>query len=174
MKTSQSGSARKAVQIIVAAGVALGAAPAIADQIFLEISDPRIAGESTDKAHKDWIDIESYQHYFPEKVCSQVYLTKRLDKSSVPLAEASAIQKRISKAKLSVVKSGEMGSIEYFTLEFQGVIVSGYSLSLAESGYESLALTPLVLKMSYKPISPNGTVGSPIERTFNCTTGATK
>lgn len=173
MKTCQSGSARKAVQIIVAAGVALGAAPAVADQIFLEISDPRISGESTNKDYKDWIEIESYQHYFPEKLCSQVYLTKRLDKSSVLLAEASATQRRISKARLAVVRSGDTSGA-YYTLEFTSLLVSDYSLSLSESGWESIALTPLAVKMSYKPLNPTGSFGAAIERTFNCSTGGVK
>ncbi len=178
MKTSQSGSSRRAVQIIVAAGVALGAAPAVAQNLFLEISDPKIAGESTDKAHKDWIEIESYQHYFPEKVCSQIYLTKRLDKASVLLAEHSATQRVIRKAKLAAVRYvGDGEATEYLILEIQGAFLSDFAMSLSGEGggYESLAITPSFVKMTYKPVNPNtGMPGAPVEKTFNCATGATR
>ncbi len=122
MKTSNSGRARKAIQLVLAAGMAVGASQqALAGNIFLSI--PGIPGESTDDKHKDQIDIESYSQSVEGRDC-QLSFSKRVDKASPLLAEAASTRKTIPSATLVVRRLNYKDqSDEYIKLTMSSVTV---------------------------------------------------
>lgn len=174
MKASQSGSTRRAIQVVLAAGVAVGASQAaVADDIFLNI--PNVPGESQDSKHKGAIDVMSYSQSFQSKECPQITLTKRFDKASPALAEAVNSRKPIPSATLVVRKSTSKDQQEYIklTMSYLTVLSSDQYLS-SESGLEDVTLGARSITISYKPISDSGVMEKEVVKTINCLTGSNR
>ena len=171
MKSSQSSSTRKAVQIVVAAGVALGSASAAAaEQIFLQIEG--VPGESQDKAHKDWIDIQAFSSGTGPKQCPQFNFQKRIDKATPKLMEGAFIQRRLGKSTLSLMRTGEV-PYEAMKIVFEGTIAEYQSMNscdYCDSGYESFSILMSSAAVSYKPQLPDGSLGAEVKATLNCAT----
>ncbi|NJD88712.1 MAG: type VI secretion system tube protein Hcp [Betaproteobacteria bacterium] len=168
MKTRLTGSTRKAIQIVATAGIALGAVPAAADQIFLQIAN--LPGESLDKAHKDWIEVLSYSQGVSAGRCSQISIQKSVDRSTPGLMELAAFQKPVASATLAVVNS-EYG-VEYLKVAMTGVIVNDHAYSGCDGcGRPSdyMSLTPSSMTISYRRQNPStGAFDAPITKTLMC------
>ncbi len=165
MKTSN---ARRAVQVVLAAGVAVGAAQeSLADDIFLNI--PGIPGESVDSKHKDDIDVASYSQSLDDKQCPQVVLSKRVDSSSPLLAEAITEKKPIPSATLVVRRSGYKDSVEYIklTMSYVTVLRSEHMVGQGSSA-EDVVLSARSVTMSYTPTNADGFPGKAVTGTFMC------
>jgi type VI secretion system secreted protein Hcp len=168
MKTSQSGSSRKAIHVVLAAGVAVGASQAaVADDIFLNI--PGMPGESTDSKHKGEIDVMSFSQSFEGRECPQVTLTKRFDKATPLLAEATSKGKAIPSATLVVRKSSYKDQQEYIklTMSYVTVLRSDQYVS-GESAQEDLTLGARSITISYRPVLETGALDKEVARTVMC------
>jgi type VI secretion system secreted protein Hcp len=172
MKTRHSGSTRKAIQVVLAAGVAVGATQAVAaTDMFLKITG--LPGESVDSKHKDEIDVYSFSQSMDGKQCPLISLSKRIDKSSPGLAEAIYRQKSLPSALLTVRKAGEKGD-EYYKVTMTSVFVLSADHSFnGDSAVEEVVISARTTSMSYRPQLANGTFGAEIVRTIqDCGTGA--
>jgi type VI secretion system secreted protein Hcp len=175
MKTRQTASTRQAVRIAVAAGVALGSAPALADSIFLQI--PNIPGESTDSKHKDWIEILSYSHSLSSSDCPQIGIAKRVDRATPGLSEAivNATGKGIPSATLAVVRNTGMGSVEYLKIAMSQVVVQNSSLGASDGDqgvYESVGLQVGSMTITYQQFDEKGGLGKVISsKSIMCPNG---
>jgi type VI secretion system secreted protein Hcp len=165
MKTCPSGSTRKALQVVLAAGVAVGATQAMAEDMFLKIAG--LPGESMDSKHKDEIDVYSFSQTVDAKQCPQITLTKRVDKSSPGLAEAASTQKSLASALLTVRKSGEKAE-EYYkvSMSYVYVLSADQSFSGEGAGQEVVVLTARSTTMSYRPQNANGSLGNEVVKTI--------
>jgi type VI secretion system secreted protein Hcp len=173
MKNRPPGSTRKAVQIVVAAGVALGAAPALADDVFLKI--PGIPGESANDKHKNEIDVLAFSLQVGGKQCPTISLLKKIDRATPPLAEAVAAQQNLQSATISVARSGEK-STDYYRLALSGVVYAtseDQSFSSGGEGSEAISLSATSMTIGYKPQKPDGSLDAEITRTIACGPGAT-
>lgn len=162
MKTRQTASTRQVVQIAVAAGVALGSAPALADSIFLQI--PNLPGESTDSKHKDWIEVLSYSHSLGSNDCPQVGIAKMVDRATPGISEAinNATGKGITSATLAVVRNTGAGPVEYLRIAMTQVVVQNSSISASsgDSGvYESVGLQAASMTITYQQFDEKGGQG---------------
>ncbi len=180
MNTIKSRSARKAVQIVLASGVVIGAAqPALADDIFLKITG--LPGNSMDSKHKDEIEVINFQQAFSgsgsgsgaaagKATCPQFYITKNVDNASPGLAEAASYQRTFPSATLVVRKSSEKG-LEYYKIVMSSVSVQAASSSFTNEGgtYESVAFTARTSSMTYIPQKPDGSPGTAITKSVSCT-----
>jgi len=169
MKTSNSGRARKAIQIVLAAGMAVGASQqALAGNIFLSI--PGIPGESVDDKHKDQIDIESFSQSVEKGADCQLSFTKRMDKATPLLAEAVAKGKPIPTVTLVVSRVNyKEQSEDYIKLTMSSVTVLSSELSVSdESAYESFTVSPRAILIGLRPQSPDGKLGNEVSRTISC------
>jgi len=81
MNTNKSRSARRAVQLVLATGVAVIAAqPVLADDAFLKISG--LPGGSTDSKHKDEINVLSFSQSVSGSGCPEFSINKPVDPAS--------------------------------------------------------------------------------------------
>lgn len=181
---------------ILASGVALigGKAPAqktlnlsdvltaqgAASDYFLKIEG--VDGESTDAKHRNEIDIQSFSWGMSNsgsastgggagagKVSfSDISVTKTLDKSSPKLMLAVAQGEHIRKATLSATKTTKAGTIDYYTITMEDVLVSSFQQSGATNKGGDVAPTESVsfnfakIKVEYKPQNPDGTLGASV------------
>ena len=182
MNTIKSRSARRAVQLVLATGVAVGAVqPALADDIFLKI--PGLSGGSTDSKHKDEINVINFSQTVSNSgpaaggsgagagkaTCPQFNVTKLIDQASPGLAEAASTGRAFPSANLVVRSNGEKGQ-EYYkvTMSMVYVLASNQGFSGEGGGYEDIVFSARTTSMSYQPQKPDGSLGTAIVRTISC------
>lgn len=173
MKSRQPGSTRKAVQIVVAAGVALGAVPAVAaSDIFLKIPD--IPGESTSDKHKNEIDVLSFSWGVAARQCPSVSIVKYVDRATPALFEAASTQRDLQSASLTVSKVGDKASDYYRVVLTGAVTVMGadQSFSTGGEGTESISLSGQMMTIGYRPQKPDGSLDAEVTRTIACSPNA--
>lgn len=171
MKVSGSRNARKAIQVALAAGVAVGASQAaMADDVFLKIAG--LPGESVDSKHKDAIDVLSFSQSVEGRQCPLIRVAKRVDKASPGLAEAASSQRAFASATLSVVRGADSkAGQEYYTMTMSSVQVLGSSQSVSEQGlpYEEAVISPRSVTISYRPQKADGSLGDVVtSKIDNC------
>ena len=145
---------------------------AAAQQWFMRIDG--VDGEATDEAHKDWIQIFSYDHSIvrPEAKntgasrrkgsleVSDVVVTKVLDKATPKLMEAAAKGKVFSKVEIHMTATyGDAGEQTYLAIELENVQVTSYSISGAsEHGVptEQISLNFEEIKVTYSDNDESG------------------
>ena len=109
---------------------------------YMKISG--IEGESTDKGHKDQIDILSWSWGESQREAASgmatgkrqhkpLEITKRVDKSSPKLQQANADGSAIPSMTVYLPKQGG-SSTGYLTYELKNVIVTSYQTSRGSSG----------------------------------------
>lgn len=153
---------------LASAGSALAAV-----DMFLKVDG--IKGESTDKAHKDEIDVLSWswgvsareEARAGKRGCVQaVSLTKLVDRATPPLVGAAALGTLIPKAVLTVRKPvGTSAGLEFLTLELNQVLVT--SVQQAASNGQDQFVEQVTLKadsilVSYRSQNPDGSAGAPV------------
>ena len=112
----------------------------MATDIFLKLGD-RIKGESIDAKHKDKIDVLAWSWGASQsgtthlgtgagsgKVSVQdLSITKYVDLSTHDILKSLASGEHIPTATLYVRKAGGTEALDYFVMEMERVLVSGYS-----------------------------------------------
>ncbi len=167
MKTRQGSNARKAIQIVLATGVALGAAQAqAASDIFLTITG--LPGESVDSKHKDAIDVTAYTQAVDNREC-RITVAKGIDRASPGLVGAASTKGNYGSATLVVRKAGK-DQVEYLTITMQNVVVGNVDQNVNRDQVptEEVVLLPKFMTISYKPQNPDGSPGAAVESTPNC------
>ncbi len=147
----------------------------MAVDMFLEIDG--VKGESVDKVHKDKIDIMSWQwgiansgtfHHGSgggagKATFQDITITKFVDAASPNLMTFCANGKHFAKGKIIVRKAGEK-PLEYLTVEFDKVLVTGYTTG-GSGGQERLTehvtLNFAKVKVEYTTQSEKGGKGTP-------------
>lgn len=135
---------------------------------FLHIDG--IDGESTDKAHAGWIDINSFSWGLGNSVggnpvFSRFSWTQGIDKSVVPLFMGVASGKHFKDATLDAVKAGGDGLAKmYFQMKFDNVQLTKLDMSGAGSAIAVNAAFEDYSRvtMTYKPQLPTGQFGPAI------------
>ena len=116
-------------------------APAAAVDYFLKIEG--IDGESADKAHKGWMELNSYSLDRAAKTVQIVRNTT--SRSSAKLALFCAQGTHIKKAVLHVRKSGG----DYMKIELENVLITSYQTSGSSSDAPTESLSMNFTKISY-------------------------
>jgi len=169
MKKRASGSARRALQVVLAAGVAVGATQAVeAGDLFLKIVG--LPGESTDSKHKDDIDVTSFAQSVDGAKCGQLAFTKFVDKASPGLADAAAKKSSFASATFVARKAGKE-AVEYYTLSLSNVSVSSWDQAFSEGASqaaEQVVLSARTVTISYRPQKADGTLDAAVVATFDC------
>lgn len=153
--------------LFLAMGV--GNAHAAADY-FLRIGD--IRGESTEKNHRDWIDINSFswsisntgstQYGGGRAMFSPFSWTQQLDRSVPPLFVDVASGKHYPRATLDVQDASRLSGV-FFKMEFDDVLLT--RLDIAGSGDRpnvAAAFEFSKITMTYRPTNPDGSLGAPV------------
>ncbi len=139
-------------------------------EYFLRIGD--IKGESIEKSHKDWIDIDSFswnitntgttQYGGARATFAPFSWTQQLDKSVPPMFVAVASGKFYPQAILEVQDASRLSGV-FFKMEFDDVLLT--RLNIAGSGDRpdvAAAFEFSRLTMTYRPTNPDGSLGAPV------------
>jgi type VI secretion system secreted protein Hcp len=169
MKTMPLRNARRAVQVVLATGVALGATQAVAaTDLFLKITG--LPGESTDSKHKDEIELSSFSQSIDNKNCGQLTVTKNVDRASPGLADAAARKFTFGSATLVARRAGVKDAVEYYTLTLSNLTVGkvDQAFSQDQAGTEQVAISSQNMTISYRPQKPDGSLDTPVVSTLTC------
>jgi len=120
----------------------------MANNLFLQLG--KIKGESEDKNHKGWIEIQSWSHGFTQPTTpvrsssgatvekanhTDLTVTKYLDMSTDEILSACWTGKQLDKAKLECFRAdGDANPVKYLTIDMEDVLVSGYDIGHSGSG----------------------------------------
>jgi len=134
---------------------------------YLKLGD--IKGEATDNAHKDWINIESFDMGIQQerdaasglptgkRQHKPFVITKSVDKATPLLFGVCASGGTIPMVRLEFVSSGPRP--QYYKVTFKNVIVSSYQTSSSSADSvptESFSLNYEEIKWTYTEFSPAG------------------
>jgi type VI protein secretion system component Hcp len=182
MTTRFSRACRGALVVLSLATAGLAQA---ANDYFLKIDG--IAGSSTDKSHKDWIDIDSFawgltlttaggnsgvgKASFADFAWSQ-----SVDISTPKWMLQVATGKHVPTVTLDVVKVGGKASDLFFQMIFTGTL--GTKMTINAGGdtlYEAAAMTSgETVKLRYRPQDDKGGFGPWVEGSFNIKENSSK
>ena len=141
---------------------------------FLQFGD--IKGESTDKAHKDWIEISSFQWGTTRGMTGptrgvasressapsvgEIVVTKRTDVASPKLSQACATGKHYPKVVIAVRRPG--GTFDFLTMTLRNLVVSSFHASSGgDNPTESVTLNFTKIEWTYAPQHPvNGSTAA--------------
>ena len=156
--------------------------PAAASDYLLELDG--IKGESSDRKHKDTIEIESFSWGVSNsgvrssgggggagKVSfSDISVTKLVDKSSPLLFKRAATGQHIKKAVLFVRKSGG-DQQEYMKITLSDLIVSSFKTAPDKSSnsvpLETVSMNFSKIEFSYSPQKADGSLAAPVVSTYD-------
>ena len=148
----------------------------MATSTFLH-ADP-VKGESTDKGHEDWIEVESFSFGVSQPISGasgtggraaaradfqSFAINKMVDKSSVDLALHCAKGEHIPKLVLEVCQeTGE--KVNYWKMEFENTMVQSVSTSGGGSmrAAESVAFVYDKVIWTYVAVKNDGTAGDKV------------
>lgn len=143
------------------------------DQYFLN-AGPNIKGESTDKSHKDEIEVYSFSFGATNPALStsgggggtgkvhiqDFVISKFTDKASPALFLACAQGTHIKTVVLTAARGGQA----YLTITLTDVLVSSFTSTTPDNPgklLESLSLNFTKIEISYKPQNADGILGAP-------------
>jgi type VI secretion system secreted protein Hcp len=160
--------------------------PIPASDYLLELDG--IKGESSDKKHKDTIDIESFSWGATNPSTSAVrssgggggsgkvslqdfHFVKAIDKSSPALFKRTVSGQRIKKAILFVRKAGG-DQQEYLQITLSDVLVSSYKTTPQPAGSgagptDQFSLNYAKIEYSYRPQNADGSLAPPLTTTYD-------
>ena len=142
-----------------------------------------IKGESTDKAHKDAIDIMSFSFGVTNTggggtggggstgraTFSSFRFNKLYDKSSPPLFTAAANGAHLQEATFSFRRPGGDNPQDFLTVKLTDVLVTGYEQGGTKEPplLEGVSMNAAKGLITYKPQNPDGSLGDPVTAPFS-------
>ncbi|MFS0738587.1 type VI secretion system tube protein Hcp [Sphingomonas sp. 1P06PA] len=147
----------------------------MAADMFLKLEG--IKGESTDKAHKEWIDILSFSFGVSQSGTASMgggagagkasfqdlSITKRADASTPMLMLNCAAGTHIKQADLVVRKAGG-NQEEYYKVKMTNLLVSSFQNGGSDGDsvpIETLSMNYSKIEFEYRPQTEQGTLGPP-------------
>lgn len=135
-------------------------------QLFLKL--PGIDGESSDKGHKNWTDLLSYEQSLSSAPSTsggmtvagrtkfdEIILEKKLDKTSAKIMVAAASGQRFPEVVIEMGRFDGRDTRVFLTIRLTDVIISGHQFGIAEqggsAGKEKLKLNFTGINWEYKP-----------------------
>jgi type VI secretion system secreted protein Hcp len=168
MKTTQTRNARRAIKVVLAAGVAVGATQAVAaTDFFLKITG--LPGESVDSKHKDEIDVISFSQSVDAKQCGQISIVKNVDRASPGLADAAARKATFGSATLVARRAGKELA-EFYSLTLSNMSVGSVDQAFTQSAApaEEVAISAQTMTISYRPQKADGSLDAAVVTTLSC------
>jgi type VI secretion system Hcp family effector len=166
---------------VLAVGLATAGLAQAANDYFLQIDG--IPGESTDRDHKDWIDVESFSWGLTlassgsggagigKATFSDLAWFQYVDASTPKWFIAVASGKRIGTVTLDVTKVSGGRSDSFFQMIFTGTQGSGLHINGSSELFASASMTSgEIVKMRYRPQDSKGGFGAWVEGSFNLKT----
>jgi len=156
----------------------------MAGDMFLKIEG--IDGESTDEAHSNWIEIESWNVNFSQNVSgkakstgggrtaervdiSDLVITKVMDKSTPEIKFACATGKHIPTVQIEICRASEKKE-KYYEIKMTDVLISNVSSahSTGSIPMETVSFNPGSIEWTYTEMSHGpGKPGGPIKHNWD-------
>jgi type VI secretion system secreted protein Hcp len=166
-------------------GLSLLAAPALAaNSMFVKIGD--IRGESTDRDHRNWIDVSSFSWGVSNTggapgggggggrtLFSDLNWTQNVDASTVPVFIGAASGTVYDVVTFDVVRRGER-SVLFFQMIFEDASLGALQISGSSGAgdpFASVSLMSSKLTMNYWPQDAKGGRGDKISGSWDLRTG---
>ena len=145
-----------------------------------------VDGEATDKDHKDWINLLSFQQTISREsstsgssrarssaVFEDIVLTKQLDKSSPKIQEAIATGKVYPSVEFELAVDYGGSRATYLKYELKNVMVTSYSISggADEVPTEQFSLNFEEIKVTYTEFDSSGSSKGNVETTWKVEEG---
>ena len=145
-----------------------------------------VDGEATDKDHKDWINLLSFQQTISREsstsgssrarssaVFEDIVLTKQLDKSSPKIQEAIATGKVYPSVEFELAADYGGSRAVYLKYELKNVMVTSYSISGSadEVPIEQISLNFEEIKVTYTENDSSGKSKGNVETTWKVEEG---
>jgi type VI protein secretion system component Hcp len=155
--------------LAVAVSVA-GAGPAAAQTALTFMHVPDIPGDSTNDAHKTWIDIASLTQSFDTQNKNNTACTVRATKgfdSAGPRLWAAAVSNQVfTEIQFDVVKAGDKQH-RFYELRLQNARI--LSVTSTPSDFtESLVIGADTASLKFFPQNPDGSEGNPVTSVVSC------
>ena len=157
---------------------------------FVNFGD--IKGESTDKDHKDWVSILSYDHAVSQPASvtqksaggrtaesvdhSEFSIVKLVDAASPKLHEAACKGTHIPEVTIELWRAGG-DPLKYLEVKLKEVLISGVSTAgdpLGAHGFpkETVKMVYGSIEWTYTKQNPDGTAGGNVAAKWNVAQGA--
>ena len=163
---------------VLALGLATAGLAQAANDYFLQIDG--VPGESTDKDHKDWIDIESFSWGLTlitsagggggtgKASFSDLAWTQHVDVSTPKWFLAVATGKHVKTVTLDVVKVNGGRNDSFFQMIFNDTLGSSLHISGGGDLFASASMTSGdTVKLRYRPQDDKGGFGAWVEGSFD-------
>jgi type VI secretion system secreted protein Hcp len=154
---------------------------------FVNFGD--IKGESTDKDHKDWIEMAGYEHEIahPQQSAaarsasaphlSEFKILKRVDAASPKLYEACCKGTHIPEVTIELCKAGMERPVKYLEIKLKEVLISGVNTisdanAQPQFPSEAISLTYGAIEWTYTKQKPDGTAAGNVAAKWNLSKGA--
>lgn len=170
MKNRKSGSARKAIQVAVLAGLSSGVAQA-ADSYYLNV--PGVKGESVNQKYPAWIDVLSFTQAVSKQNCPRFVLLKSVDLASPALLASASNGNAYSDMTLAGSSVGTV-TFEYLNVKMTNVVVSSSRQSGnsgATGATEEIVLDATGATVTYTATDSKGGPGAQSISSYACKGG---
>jgi len=146
--------------------------------IFLQLSEPDLKGESMDKDHGQWIELEGMSHQIHRPTSSSVstsgghavgpcahgdmVLTKAIDQSSPLLYQAASSGTTFKAARIDVYRdAGDGARVKYLEIQLKNVMLAhvGFTLDGSPTPRDSIALRYAAIQWTYIKQGIDGSQG---------------
>lgn len=153
--------------------------------IFLNI--PGIAGDSLDRNHRGWIDIDELSHSITvadtpgsggrrsgKSTATDFAITKRVDLASVKLQQALLTGENLKSATINLTRPTSNGEAVYLSYELENCTIRSWDIQALESGVaaEQLLLDFTTITTTFTPTSAGGRSGSDVDFAWDFAKGA--
>lgn len=157
---------------------------------FMNFGD--IKGESTDKDHKDWVSVMSYDHGVSQPASvtqksaggrtaeavnhSEFRITKLVDAATPKLYEAACKGTHIPEVTLELWRAGG-DPLKYMEVKMKEVLISGVTAAGDPTGQhgfptEAVSMVYGAIEWTYTKQKPDGTAGGNVAAKWNVSQGA--
>lgn len=155
-------------------------------EIVLDISDPKIPGDSTIKGFEGQTNILSLSFgataaaefnssssggTFGGSNVQEIQLTKYVDASTPKLFALCANGGHIKRCKITMLRSGKSGFVPYLTYELEDTLVTSMDISASdEKPMESISLNFTKITINYVQLDASGQRKDNVPATFDLST----
>lgn len=172
---------------VVALGIlAIGSSNSFAASDPIYMNFPGISGDTMTKGFENQIQLDSFQWGVERAISSptggtressaphvgEITITKLMDKASPLLLQNSLVGQAVSPVTITFVKNTGTGPIRYAAYTLDNVLISGYSVSSGgDTPSETLSLSFTKITFTFTPTNPDGSLGTPIQTTYDLALG---
>lgn len=174
------------IAVVVLGILAIGSSNSFAASDPIYLNFPGIQGDTMSKGFENQIQLDSFQWGVDRAISSpsggtresgaphvgEITVTKLMDRASPLLLQNSLVGQAVGPVTITFVKDAGTGPIRYAEYTLENVLISGYSVSSGgDTPSESISLSFTKITFKFTPTNPDGSLGTPIQTTYDLALG---